>query len=294
MQCGQCGKLNKVNASKCKRCGATMSSVEGAPTSLAVRARQSPLAGVAAILGLLLAVVRIATCAARTEANNQRDRIADQTTDLHPAPSFTCDMECELALRPFGSTDPVDPSSLKRCTGACITAKTNMPDMDFPATYRRCNLPCMMQVAATEDPLTDRSRRCTATASSRSRRARSSKRRHPIEPPRRRAHPLRARYPRSRPRAPRHTARAKRTGPRVCVSKTSHLALATRHDNELATFRARPRPDCHQRGIGGARIPASSRTRLITNGVVSRATPKRGIMNRGVASLICPPTALTA
>lgn len=106
-----------------------------------------PLQTILPVLGLLLVLVRVATCVAKEANQEERERIAESVRDMGSSPGFTCIGDCATIT---GTLPSAEAASNERCENACRRAKERMPTIDFPETYRRCALTCMIHVARIE------------------------------------------------------------------------------------------------------------------------------------------------
>jgi hypothetical protein len=99
------------------------------------------------LIGVLLVVRLLAGWAKEHNAEEQR-RVAQTIDDITHSPQFTCDMDCQLATHGLGDPQALLGSADPACVRTCTKAKEKMPNIDFPATYRRCQFGCQISAAA--------------------------------------------------------------------------------------------------------------------------------------------------
>ena len=102
-----------------------------------------PLQTILPVLGLVLVLVRVATCVAKEANQEERERIAESVRDMGSSPGVTCIGDCATIT---GTLPSAEAASNERCENACRRAKERMPTIDFPETYQRCALACVIHV----------------------------------------------------------------------------------------------------------------------------------------------------
>jgi hypothetical protein len=108
------------------------------PLSESAKKRASA-AKIASTGALLIALLRLATCAAKCERASSESRAPELT--LTNSPEFSCKTDCYMV-------DGMNNLNADhtQCEGLCVAAKKKSPDMDFPESMRRCRTSCGMRV----------------------------------------------------------------------------------------------------------------------------------------------------